>query len=296
MAAAVRPRMALAIEVSQREGGVALAPVHATIDARTKESRRIDAGTSGAGVIEIPVGPPDHTTDRLMPAIDAAFRAAGAEPQDLEVIMVSIGPGGFTGLRMAVATAKALSMGTGCAIVAVPSALVAAATMNALQPTPRMTFVALACKGADAWISVVRSDADGSTLVRSALMDAAAFERCARESMADARSDGTSDGATGAGATIAGATGGGTARAILVCDEHLPEEIARAAQTLGIPRGPLSLSARACLHEGRVLLARGGVIDADALTPLYPREPEAVRLWRERHATPRTGPAFGAPE
>jgi hypothetical protein len=31
------------------------------------------------------------------------------------------------------------------------------------------------------------------------------------------------------------------------------------------------------------MLERGEIADPGTLTPLYPREPEAVTLWRERH-------------
>lgn len=253
--------MLLAIEVSQREGAVALA----RMDAR--------ADSAGSEVIEIPIGPPDPAVDRLMPAIDAAFRALKAEPGDLAAVIVSIGPGGFTGLRMAVATAKALALGVGCEIVAVPSAVVAASTLALELPETREAFVALACKGDDAWIAHVRVAQTGCELIRAELADAAVFERMvaeARESRddPDAREPRSS---------------------LLICDEHLPASLTRVANAMDLSRAPLRLSARACLHEGRALLARHEVTTADALAPLYPREPEAVRLWRIRQAQQSRG-------
>ena len=41
--------------------------------------------------------------------IDALFRRGGVKPQQLEGIAVGIGPGSFTGVRMGLATARALS-------------------------------------------------------------------------------------------------------------------------------------------------------------------------------------------
>ena len=41
--------------------------------------------------------------------VDALFRQGGVRPQQLEGIVVGIGPGSFTGVRMGIATARALS-------------------------------------------------------------------------------------------------------------------------------------------------------------------------------------------
>jgi len=256
-----RRRVLLAIEVSQREGGVALALVSDVKDAATCDR-----------VIEVPVGPPDPARDQLMPAIDAAFREAHAEPRDLAGVIVSIGPGGFTGLRMAVATAKALSLGVGCKIVAVPSAVVAA---SSAQLPAGATLVALASKGDDAWISQVRVDGDGCAILRAELADGAKFEQLVRHAMAE----------PARGADMSPNAGQNAApELVLICDEHLPSGVSGVAEALGIRRVALRLSPRACLHEGRRLFERGIFTSADDLVPLYPREPEAVRLWRERQA------------
>lgn len=45
----------------------------------------------------------------LLPAVDEALGAAGIEPADLEGIVVGEGPGSFTGIRVAAATAKGLA-------------------------------------------------------------------------------------------------------------------------------------------------------------------------------------------
>ena len=41
--------------------------------------------------------------------IDALFRRGGVRPQQLEAIVVGVGPGSFTGVRIGIATARALS-------------------------------------------------------------------------------------------------------------------------------------------------------------------------------------------
>ena len=49
----------------------------------------------------------------LMPMVEAALHAAGAELKDLEAIAAVTGPGSFTGVRIGVATAKGLAHGAG---------------------------------------------------------------------------------------------------------------------------------------------------------------------------------------
>jgi tRNA threonylcarbamoyladenosine biosynthesis protein TsaB len=54
-------------------------------------------------------------------AIDGLLRRCGLGVRDLAGIAVGIGPGSFTGLRIALSYAKGVAMATGCAIAGVPS-------------------------------------------------------------------------------------------------------------------------------------------------------------------------------
>src|SRR5689334_9888063 len=45
----------------------------------------------------------------LAPAIDAVLAHAGAKPRDLGAVVVGVGPGPFTGLRVGLVTAAAMS-------------------------------------------------------------------------------------------------------------------------------------------------------------------------------------------
>jgi tRNA threonylcarbamoyladenosine biosynthesis protein TsaB len=56
--------------------------------------------------------PPAHARE-LMPAIARVLDEAGAELSDLEAIAVGVGPGTFTGLRIGIATARALASANG---------------------------------------------------------------------------------------------------------------------------------------------------------------------------------------
>lgn len=63
----------------------------------------------------------------LMPAADEAVRAAGLHPRDLAAVAAAGGPGSFTGLRIAAATAKAIVRALGVPLFAYSGLLAAAA-------------------------------------------------------------------------------------------------------------------------------------------------------------------------
>lgn len=50
-------------------------------------------------------------SETLLPEIDHALKLCGYSPQDLEAIVLAIGPGSFTGLRIGLATAKGIAYG-----------------------------------------------------------------------------------------------------------------------------------------------------------------------------------------
>jgi tRNA threonylcarbamoyladenosine biosynthesis protein TsaB len=56
--------------------------------------------------------PPGHARE-LMPGIDRLLRAAGIGFRELDALAVGIGPGGFTGLRIGVATAHGIAQSRG---------------------------------------------------------------------------------------------------------------------------------------------------------------------------------------
>src|SRR5947208_2223253 len=59
-----------------------------------------------------------HARD-LTAAVDALLKAESLGPRDLTGVMVSVGPGSYTGLRVGVMAAKALAYATGCRLVPV---------------------------------------------------------------------------------------------------------------------------------------------------------------------------------
>jgi tRNA threonylcarbamoyladenosine biosynthesis protein TsaB len=81
----------------------------------------------GALAAEETVSASANASSALLPAVDRAVRAAGLAPADLTAIVVGGGPGSFTGLRIAAATAKGMVRALGVRLFAYSGLLAAAA-------------------------------------------------------------------------------------------------------------------------------------------------------------------------
>ena len=99
--------MLLAIDTATRRAGVALGDADGVVG---------EIGLGAAGLSS----PPRHT-EQLAPAIEYLTRETGVPLRAVDAIAISIGPGMFTGLRVGVVTAKALGVGLGVPLVAVPT-------------------------------------------------------------------------------------------------------------------------------------------------------------------------------
>lgn len=220
----------LAMEVSQRSGGVALRCPDGSImvERLTSSTRRGDA---------------------LMPAVESLLKQANVSPASLSGVGVSSGPGGFTGLRIGIAAAKMLGWALEIPVVSVPTALIAAEADTLAQP---VFAVALAGKDDTCWLSLVEGEPGHRSLLDGPdggrLVEADAFH-----------------------AAVAGAT-------CLLADEHLPDAMAGHA----LPCRPPDFDPRSLLEITERFLAEGNVVDPLELLPIYPRDPEAVRLWDAR--------------
>lgn len=231
-------RPILAIETTQRTGGVAIAlPDGRVLAEHFEPARRHD--------------------DRLMPAIDELCRAAGVGPRDLGGVAVSRGPGGFSGLRIGLTTAKMLARSLAIPVLGMPSALVVAeGTPDAAELAPdRRLLVVLAAKRDHGWLSHL--ERDGSTGWRIAADPPPA----------------TGD----AGAADWPRLG------MLLGDEHLPEAFRDAAARAGVPIRSPRFDPVACLRLAVRGFAAGEHEDPVTLAPIYPGPPEAVVRWDALH-------------
>jgi tRNA threonylcarbamoyladenosine biosynthesis protein TsaB len=101
------PRLLL-IETSGRSGAVAVA-----VGGELQEVRRLDE-TRRQG-------------RDLAPAVAEMLSARGWRPREVQAVIVSRGPGSYTGLRVGIMSAKTFAYATGCAAVAVDTFAVVAA-------------------------------------------------------------------------------------------------------------------------------------------------------------------------
>ncbi|MEZ6017996.1 MAG: tRNA (adenosine(37)-N6)-threonylcarbamoyltransferase complex dimerization subunit type 1 TsaB [Planctomycetota bacterium] len=62
----------------------------------------------------------EHASD-LVPQIEALLRDLGTTAAELRLVVVGLGPGSYTGLRVAAATGQGLALGSGAAVIGVPS-------------------------------------------------------------------------------------------------------------------------------------------------------------------------------
>ena len=79
--------------------------------------------------------PPAHATE-LMPAVAEAMERAEVDWKDLDAIAVGVGPGTFTGLRIGIATARALATAAGLPLRRVSSLAALAAGIDSLVRLP----------------------------------------------------------------------------------------------------------------------------------------------------------------
>lgn len=80
-----------------------------------------------------------HTVE-LMPQVARMMTQAGVRPADLQAVAVALGPGSFTGLRVALAAAKGLALAHGLTLLGVPT-LDAVAYPHQSQPVPVVALV-----------------------------------------------------------------------------------------------------------------------------------------------------------
>ena len=233
-------RPLLALELSQREGGVAL------VDADGKTHVRMVAG-----------GRRDR--DDFLPAIESACAAAGIRARDLRSVAVDLGPGGFTGLRVSIAAAQAIAETAGATVIGIPGADVAIASTLGTSDSELVGEVAV--------IAATRHGSGWQTHF-SRSSPSADWRIEGRPGLRDFPTPGL-DG--------------------VLADDHLMDEWQVFFKEAGIPiiepRFDPEVLARLALQASSESSREDLIVASDPayLRPIYPRLPEAVRLWKEHH-------------
>jgi hypothetical protein len=174
--------------------------------------------------------------EELVPQIDTLLREVGIAPASLGAVAVGTGPGGFTGLRVGLATAKALVDALGIPFVALPSGRLLLEAAARVEGTSAGALTLLLPAGLADRVVV---DADGARIARG-------------------------------GADGLPAEGGGRRVLAIDLDGRAPEEaleLGRAA--LAALPAVLIEAAASCLREGRV-------DDPAAVVPEYVTLPRGI--------------------
>lgn len=192
---------------------------------------------------------PQTFSETLMPLVEEVIETSGAFNK-IDAIAVSIGPGSFTGLRIGLATAKALAYAWRTKIIGVPTLAVLAQNFPFAKVLPLVD-----AQKNRAYCQLFQS---GEPLTEAQVkpIDAAVVE--------------------------ASQTGG----EIFLCGDvlhkikSLPANVKLAPVHLKLPRA-------ACVALcGKILLDAGHVDNVMNLEPLYIRRAEAEELWERRHGLP----------
>lgn len=223
--------IALGIETSPRRGSVALA-----IDDRI--------------VDEILLEPERGAARLLAPGIDELLRRHSLEPAALDLLVVGLGPGGYTGARLAAATGKALAF-------ALQKPLLGVASTSAMAIDPRVPVgrcvLAIDAKKDVVYLSIVERNGSAGIQVILPPTVAPAAELVAEITPTD-----------------------------FIAGDGLPILQKFAGRPLA---GDATIEARAShvLSLGLTRFHAGERDDERMLLPLYLRPSEAERLWALRH-------------
>jgi tRNA threonylcarbamoyladenosine biosynthesis protein TsaB len=188
--------------------------------------------------------------ERMFPALDALFSLSGLEKNAIDLLAVGLGPGGFTSVRVGLATVKGLSLARDLPVVGVSSLLGLA---RALSPAGGLAGAFVDAGRGEVYAALYDLDAGGA-LLEPALGEAGALAAGV-------------EAAAGGRAYVLGGDGLGKHREAVAAG-------ARSARIAGEAFWPVRASALA--GEALRVHAREGASDVDALEPLYVRPSDAA--------------------
>lgn len=230
----------ISIETSGRKGSVALGVGEQIIAERTFPTDR------------------EHARE-LLPTLEGLCREYNRPPDTIEHCYLSIGPGSFTGLRVAVAFARHFALAVGAKLCAVPTLDVIAENARDADDVPADLAVLLDAKRGQVFAAVFKLDARGYRRVVEPRMIAPA------QLLAEAPR----------GVAVVG-------EGIAYHRQAVEDGGARPLDSaLWWPR------AASVYRLGRQIAAEGAFTDPQELLPLYLRRPEAEEVWEKRHGIDR---------
>ncbi len=230
---------AIAIETSGRHGSVAL-------------------GSGGRVVAEGGFTTTREHARALLPMVDGLCREQGWTPSEIGQCHVSIGPGSFTGLRVAVAFARHLALAARSKVVAVPTLDVIAENGADLSNPPARLAVILDAKRRQVFAAVYDWGGGG-------------YRRVADPRMIEP-----------------GVLLGESPRPVAVIGEGIEyhREAVEASAVAVLDESVWWPRASNVLRLGWRLAEQGRFTAARDLAPSYVRRPEAEELWEKRHGKP----------
>jgi len=204
---------------------------------------------------------PKHT-QRLLPFVHEVLGEAGVTLGDLDAVVCGLGPGAYTGMRIGVATARALAQASGLRLAGAPTLAAVALALGAEEAPGTPLIALLDGKRREVFAGVFRFEAAadaGQAQVAPGLAELAPLAVVAADDLA------------GYLEHWPGAVVGGDG-AVLYAD-RLPAAVT-VAMSVAMPTAAM---------VGRAWLAGvpGAVEGFAAVLPLYGRAPDAVR-WQAR--------------
>lgn len=233
-----------------------------------KPPRIIAVETSGrCGSVAIALGPDlvgrrdfsadmQHARD-MLPEMDRLLGEHQWRPEGVDQCYLSIGPGSFTGLRVAVAFARHFALATAARICAVPTLDVIAENCCGIEQPPEHLAVVLDAKRKQVFAALFAYDGE-------------VYRRTVEPRMAEPAA------ILAAAPTPLSVMGEGI-------NYHRPAIEASGAQILD---SSLWCPTAAGVHQvGWRMACAGEFTDPARLVPDYLRRPEAEELWEKRHRT-----------
>lgn len=195
-----------------------------------------------------------HARD-LLPEMDRLFREHQWRPADVDQCYLSIGPGSFTGLRVAVAFARHFALATSARVCAVPTLDVIAENCCGIEQPPEHLAVVLDAKRKQVFAALFAYDGE-------------VYRRTVEPQMAEPAA------VLAAAPTPLSVIGEGI-------DYHRSAVEASGAQILD---SGLWWPTAVGVHQvGWRMACASEFTDSTRLVPDYLRRPEAEELWEKRH-------------